>query len=40
MFLFVDLFDPSLGEVKALFHANFMIEMEWFMDQVMDAGVA
>ncbi|ODM92706.1 putative tyrosyl-DNA phosphodiesterase [Orchesella cincta] len=36
---FVDLFDPSLGEVKALCHINFMVEANWFFDQTIRAGL-
>ncbi len=37
--LFLDLFHHSLGEIKAVVHINFMIDPEWFMEQVMAAGV-
>lgn len=28
------MFDPSLGEISAVAHINFMIDPEWLMEQV------
>lgn len=35
----IDLFDPSLGEVKAVCHINFMVEANWLFNQTIKAGL-
>ncbi len=39
IYAMIDLFDPSLGEVKAVCHINFMVEANWLFDQTMKAGL-
>ncbi|CAL8141828.1 unnamed protein product [Orchesella dallaii] len=36
---FPDLFEASLGDVKALCHINYMVETNWFFDQSIRAGL-
>ena len=37
--LFSDLFHEGFGQVKALCHFNFMIELDWLMEQTITGGV-
>lgn len=35
----LDLFHPSLGEVKRVCHFNFMVEADWFLEETQRAGI-